>query len=288
MSASASKAQFTAIVLAANRSADDPVARTEGVANKCLADIAGTPMLVRVIDALDTSGRVGTILVSTNDPALFGDEPEVAARVGSGKVRLIGSGPSAPESISKALGNGADRPDYPVLVTTGDHALLSPEMVRYFCAETEASAADLAVGLARADTIRDRFPEAKRTYLRFRGGAYSGCNLFALRSQAALPVVTFWSRAEQYRKSPYRLIRSFGPLALVLFALGLLTLDQAIRMASRRLGARISPVLMPQAEAAIDVDKLSDLVLVRQILGAVKPAASPPPSTESSRPSAKP
>ena len=60
-------------------------------------------------------------------------------------------------------------------------------------------------------------------------------------------------------------------MPLTLSALGLLTLDQAMRMASRRLGAGVAPVLMPQAEAAIDVDKPADLALVRRIVGA--PAA---------------
>ena len=263
---------YTALVLAARRAADDPVARAAGVGNKCLADIGGTPMLVRVIDALTASGRIGSILISTEDPALLRDEPALEALVASGAVRLVSAGPNAPESVSRELAGRTDGSVFPVLVTTGDHALLSPAMVRHFCTETEAGAADLTVGLARAETVLGRFPEARRTYLRFRGGTYSGCNLFGLRAGAALRAVAFWSRVEQHRKSPYRLLRACGPIPFVLAGLGLLTLDQAMRMASRRLGARVAPVLMPQAEAAIDVDKPADLALVRRIVGAAAPA----------------
>ncbi len=265
-------ARYTALVLAARRTADDPVARAAGVRNKCLADIGGTPMLVRVIDALVASGKVESILVSTDDSALLRNEPALEALVASGAVRLVPSGRNAPQSVSRELAGKTDESVFPVLVTTGDHALLSPAMVRHFCAETEANAADLTVGLARAETVRSRFPEAQRTYLRFRGGTYSGCNLFALRARAALRVVAFWSHTEKHRKSPYRLFRAFGPVPFALSALGLLTLDQAMQIASRRLGARVAPVLMPQAEAAIDVDKPADLALVRRIVRAEVPA----------------
>ncbi len=270
---SATEAPFTALVLAARRTADDPVALVAGVRNKCLADIGGAPILARVIDALTASGKIGSILVSTDDSAGLRDEPALEALISSSSVRLVPSGTSAPQSVLLELAREVNGAVFPVLVTTGDHALLSPAMVRHFCAETEAGAADLTVGLARAETVRSRFPEARRTYLRFRGGTYSGCNLFALRAREALRVVAFWSRAEKHRKSPLRLLRAFGPTPFALFALGLLTLDQAMRMASRKLGAHVAPVLMPQAEAAIDVDKPADLALVRRIVGAEAPAA---------------
>jgi hypothetical protein len=40
--------KFNAIVLAADRGPDDPVAVAAGVAAKCLTPIAGRPMVVRV------------------------------------------------------------------------------------------------------------------------------------------------------------------------------------------------------------------------------------------------
>lgn len=256
--------RFTALVLAGSRSPNDEVARMAGVENKCLADINGAPMLARVLHALSESGRVGRIYVSTSDGALLHEQPEINDFLVSGKAELLAPGPTAPQSVSNAAKEITS--PFPLLVTTGDHALLSREMVQFFCAETEASKADMTVGLAEASVIRRRFPTTQRTYLRFREEAYSGCNLFALTSSAALPVLEFWVQAEKFRKAPYRLVRTFGLIPLVAFALGLLTLRRALRRASQKLGATISPVIMPQAEAALDVDKPSDLILARQIL----------------------
>ena len=40
--------------------------------------------------------------------------------------------------------------------------------------------------------LRRRLPGSKRTWIAFRGGAYSGANLFALRSPKVLPALELW------------------------------------------------------------------------------------------------
>jgi hypothetical protein len=67
---------------------------------------------------------------------------------------------------------------WPLLVTTADHALLDPATVDEF--SIAAGTADLAVGVVERGTLMGRFPSAERTWLRFRGGAYTGANLFVL------------------------------------------------------------------------------------------------------------
>jgi hypothetical protein len=118
-----------------------------------------------------------------------------------------------------------------------------------------------------ASTIFKRFPQAERTLLRFRGGAYSGANLFAFQTEAGFRAVEFWRRVEQQRKSPWRLVSQFGLLTLILFVLRRLTLQAGFERASRVVGARVRAIELPFAEAAIDVDKISDLELVHEILG---------------------
>ena len=55
-------------------------------------------------------------------------------------------------------------------------------------------------------------------------------------------------------------------LRFIRFGLGTLTLDGAFRIVSNRLGLTAKPILLPFAEAAIDVDKPSDLELAEAIL----------------------
>src|SRR5205085_5052330 len=108
---------------------------------------------------------------------------------------------------------------------------------------------DLTAGLARAETILSSYPDASRTFLRFGTDRVSGCNLFGLLTPAALKAVAFWQSLEPLRKKPWRLVAAFGPLALLRFASGSLSLDQAFEVGSQRIGMTARPVIMPFAEA---------------------------------------
>ncbi|MEE4462085.1 MobA-like NTP transferase domain containing protein, partial [Azotobacter chroococcum] len=80
-------------------------------------------------------------------------------------------------------------------------------------------------------------------------------------------LATFWRQVEQERKRPWRVIAgALGPLATLRYLLGRLTLEQALAQLSRKLGVKIGAVVLPFAEAAIDVDSRADLDLVERIL----------------------
>jgi hypothetical protein len=61
-------------------------------------------------------------------------------------------------------------------------------------------------------------------------------------------------------------VRAFGWRSLVAYLLGRLTLDEALARASKVIDARLAAVVLPQPEAAIDVDKPADLELAESIL----------------------
>jgi hypothetical protein len=62
------------------------------------------------------------------------------------------------------------------------------------------------------------------------------------------------------------LVAAFGPAALLRFLTGRIDLAQAFEMASRRIGVSAKPVVLPFAEAAVDVDKPADKELAEVIL----------------------
>lgn len=250
---------FTALVLAGRRSAEDPVARARGVTHKVMAEVGGRPMLARVVDTLRSSASVARVFVCA-DPSSGIERllpPEVAV------VPAAGS-PSRSVLAAAAQIGDAD----PILVTTADHPLLTPEMVDHFCRESLRAQADITVGLAPRSVIAAAYPATRRTYLNFRDDGYSGCNLFALTSAAGLEAVRFWIGVEGERKRPWRIIKAFGPTALLLFLTRRLTLAQGMRHASRVLGARAAAVAMPFAEASMDVDKPDDLTIAESVLAA--------------------
>lgn len=258
--------RFDALVLAAGRGPDDPMARASGTTHKCLLDIAGTPMIMRVLNALTASRSVNRILVSIEDPSIIADAPGYQALAGQHPIETIPSASQASSSVARALRSGDLA--FPVLVTTADHALLSASIVDQFCDQSRETNADLTVGLASAETILGAYPGSARTFLKFAGARYSGCNLFTFNSENALKAVDFWQRVERDRKQPWRLIKAFGLSPLLAYLTGRLTLEAAFEKGSVRLGTTARPVVLPIAEAAIDVDKPTDLELVNAILSA--------------------
>lgn len=257
---------YTALVLAGRRSGHDPLAEAAGAPHRALLDIHGRPMLERVLHTLAATPCIRQIIVSIDTPWLLDRFPGITALRDSDDVRLVvvEATDSPSRSVLAILDEGSS--EQPLLVTTADHALLTVEMVEYFLAQAEERGGDLAVGLVSATVLKARFPDSVRTWLRFAGEQYSGANLFAFQTPRARRAVEFWARAENFRKRPWRLAATFGWRPLLLFLRRRLDLDAAFAKVSEALGAQTCAVVMPQAEAAIDVDKMADLALVKQIL----------------------
>jgi GTP:adenosylcobinamide-phosphate guanylyltransferase len=252
-------------VLAGRRSADDPLARADDAPHRALLDIEGEPMLVRVVERLNAWPTIERILVNIDEPALLFDLPGLTPLRDKGIVEFMKSTDSPSRSVLESLA-WANLEHGPVLVTTADHALLDENMLDMFFRESARLDADLTFGLVSRETIEARFPEAKRTYLRFRDGAFSGANLFLFRTPYAERAAAFWRRVESERKRPWRIAQAFGFGTLLLFLARRLDLDAALIRASGVIGARVRAVQLSIAEAAVDVDKIEDLELVRRIL----------------------
>ncbi|MEJ2407897.1 MAG: nucleotidyltransferase family protein [Novosphingobium sp.] len=247
-----------ALILAGSRPGPpDPVAASEGVWHKALVKLEGRTMLARVVDALREAG-IERIAVSASDPQVM----DLARDLGC-EVLLSASGPSASVAI------GLEKLGAPLLVTTADHALLRPEWLRDFAADTPPDA-DVAVLLARREDIEAAMPGSRRTYLRFADGQWSGCNLFLLASERASAAIETWKMVEADRKRPWRIAARLGAGMLVSYALGRLTLAEAIGGLGRRIG--IAARLIPARDglAAVDVDKPQDLTDARAIIAARK------------------
>lgn len=258
-------AAVQAVVLAGSRPSGDPVARHAGVSHKALVPVGGRPMVARVVDALNRCTRVGRIAVVIEDPAVLRTVPGIDALIDQGAV--IGVESAVTPSLSAAKAVTALGDDYPILLTTADHAMLTTDMVDLFLDLSAATDADVIAALAAKETITAAYPGTVRTYLRFRDGRYSGCNLFFLATPASRNALTFWRRVEENRKSPWRIAGAIGLGSVLFYVLGALTLNGALARLSRAMEATGAAVIMPVAEAAIDVDKPADLDLVEGIVG---------------------
>jgi hypothetical protein len=112
----------------------------------------------------------------------------------------------------------------------------------------------------------ERFPDAERTWLKFRGGAFTGANLFALGSPKVAPAIELWRSVEQDRKKGWQLVKVAGPVLLVGALLRLLSIDNVLARVGRKLGLTMKAVRLSNPVAGVDVDKPADHTLVEAII----------------------
>lgn len=247
----------TAVLLAGSRPGGDPLAAHFGAASKALIPLGGQPMILRPLAALLASADVGEIILLAHEPdALRAVLPP------DRRVRVERSGATIAGSIAALCADPATR--WPLLITTADHALLDAATIDEFL--RSAGGSDVAVGVVEEAALMARLPGTRRTWLRFRGGAVTGANLFALKSATVAPAIALWRLVEQDRKKGWRVILLAGPVTLAGAALRLLSLDQVMARVGKRIGLAITAVRLSNPLAGVDVDTVDDHRLVSAIL----------------------
>jgi molybdopterin-guanine dinucleotide biosynthesis protein A len=254
--------KVTAILLAGRRPGTDPLAAHFGVEDKALIEIGGEAMLSRVARTLLHFSGIAEVIILAQDAKSLTAHPHTGWIADEPGIRFENSGSSVAEGVSAVLRRNPN--SYPFLITTADNPLLDQPMLHSFA--QGAAGSDLAAALVERRTLLAAYPGSRRTWLPFRKGAYSGANLFWLGSARALPLLDVWRRIEQNRKKKWRVVGAFGPLLLIAALLRLFTIDQAFARIGKRYGIKARPVVLPFAEACIDVDKPDDHALVAEIL----------------------
>lgn len=250
----------TALLVAGRRPGIDPLARHFGVEDKALIAVAEETMLSRVARTLVEHPAVSAVIILAQEPErLIGaipwmpDHPKIAGRSGGSSVSETVAGAIAAQPLA-----------FPFLLTSADNVLLDHRMIDAFI--EGASGHDLAVGVVERRVLIAAHPHSRRTWLRFRGGAWSGANLFWFGDPKVSDVLALWRTIEQQRKRGRAVIRAFGPWMLAAVGLRLLSLKQAIGIAGRRFGLDVTAVAVPYAEACMDVDSIADHRMAEIIL----------------------
>jgi GTP:adenosylcobinamide-phosphate guanylyltransferase len=248
--------KYTAIVLAGSRPGRDAFAEQFGADLKALIPVGGEPMVRRPVETLLATEDVGQVIVLSQAPERVEEVLPKNPRLDVRKSDVTIATTMLELCFDK-------RTQWPLLVTTADHALLDVETVDEFCAYAEG---DISIGVVERRTLLKRFPDSKRTWLRFRGGAYTGANLFALSSPKSAAAIELWRSVEQDRKKGWRLVSLLGPIVLIGTALRLFSIQDALARLGRKLGLDVNAVVLSNPLAGVDVDKPADHALAEEIL----------------------
>lgn len=262
------------LILAGRRSgAIDPLAAAHGVADKCLVPVAGRPMIAHVLSSAAASGA-GQIFVSTHHLNLLADLDDAVVKLLGKRLIVVPAAGNLADSVLAVAGVAS----FPLLITTADNCLLTPETIAEIGAEAARLDVEAGVALARREDVLAVHPDGQRRFYEFSDVAVSNCNAYWIGHPGALRATEAFRGGGQFVKKPLRVMRALGLINLLRFRFGLGPIHHIFARISRHLKVEIAPLLVSNGATAIDVDNERSLRVTEALMARV----SPPPSCHES------
>jgi len=255
----------TALIMAGKRSGVlDPLAARAGVAQKCVVPVNGTPMIARVVEQVAACERIGDIRIVAHEPDEIAELPVVAKLLKEGRLTFA----TGKFNIVDSVFSGAEDVDFPLLITTADNCLVTPQGYAEFVEKclAEGAGAGAAAGLARREDVQDADPEGQKKFYEFKDGGFSNCNMYWMGSAKALAAAEIMREGGQFVKFPRRIIKAFGFMNLIRFRMGWGSKEKLFAQISDRFGIKLVPIVLSNGQYAIDVDNERTFEVTERIL----------------------
>jgi GTP:adenosylcobinamide-phosphate guanylyltransferase len=247
---------------------------------KALIDIAGKPMIQWVLDALGDARHVDNVIVIGLSPK-SGVTCKKPLHFLSNQGRMLAN---IVAGVNKSL--ELNKKNQYVLVVSSDIPAIKPDMVDWLietCMETKD---DLYYGVCPKAVMEIRFPSSNRTYTHLKDMDVCGADINISHVRNATEHLEMWEQLIGTRKSPLKQASIIGLGTLFALFTRRLTLEDAVRRVSERIGIKGRAIVWAHAEPCMDVDKPHQLELLREDLAKlqVKPAAKRRATASKSRP----
>jgi GTP:adenosylcobinamide-phosphate guanylyltransferase len=255
----------TILVMAASRrGVNDPVAQLQNKSHKCLVEIDGQVMLERVVEVLIESECFSSIYVSVESEDILRATPKMSAWVDEGRMSFVASSGNLADSVLSAV-DVIPNP-LPLIITTGDNALHTPELVRDFMRAFWTRDEDVSVAFTRDDVVLRDYGNSGLAFHMLKDGGYSACNLYGLRRERSLQAVRVFESGGQFGKRHKRILKAFGVTPFIVYKLKLMGLAGLVGLIGRKLGVTIDPVLLNYPYGPIDVDNKNSFEITEATL----------------------
>lgn len=248
-----------AIVLAGGTE-DDKWAKQHGVKNKAFLPINDLPMINYVVAALRACSHIEHIVV-------VGPVDTLADLLPYEDIKYL---PEQGDIIDNVLAAVKELPqNKKVLICTSDIPMLTPEALNSLFVAVSEREADFYYPIINRTDCEQSYPGVKRTYVKLKDGSFTGGNIVVVNPQQAIPLAQIFRKLVAERKQPLKMLLTLGFSGVVfisMLGLGMLTVAGLERRLSRILGIRGAAIHCAYPEIGTDVDKDSDLELVRRVL----------------------
>jgi GTP:adenosylcobinamide-phosphate guanylyltransferase len=237
---------------------EDPLYTYSHGDSKALIDVAGKPMIQWVLDALGNAKQVDNVIIIGLSPK-SGVTCKKPLHYVSNQGRMLAN---IVAGVDKAL--EINKKNKYVLVVSSDIPTLKSEMVDWLidtCMETKD---DLYYGVCPKDVMEARFPGSKRTYTHLKDMDVCGADMNITHVRMATEHLDMWESLIGSRKSPLKQAGIIGFGTLFALFTRRLTLEDAVKRVCDRIGIKGRAIVWPHAEPCMDIDKPSQLELLRE------------------------
>lgn len=220
--------------------------------------IAGKPMLEWVVDALSEAKAIRRIVVVVPDGS------HLSANVRKKLFAIAESDGSFSENM--VAGIDATQSDRHIIGVTGDIPTLSPEAIDDFIAKTFERNADFSYPLISKETMEQQFPGSVRTFVKVKGGSFTGGNMMVGSPELAKKIREIMQTLFETRKSPLKMAKVVGAKFAVKLATGNLVVSEVEDKMAEIFGGPCAAIYTDFASIGADVDKLADVAVAERVL----------------------
>lgn len=263
-----SDAPLYALLLAGGE-APREIQAAAGARKLCLSELGGMTLLERALHticgALPNSRVLVNLGLDDEGVSLVSDPP-------FGNVTCFSGAPDVLSAMEQALNlleadGGEEALSANLLLMTVDIPLFTAQQLGEFISLAQASGADGVWPIVERARVEERFAGSQRTYVRTRQGTFTGGNAFLVRPRLLRENSELLRKVYSSRKNPMALAGLFGLGLVMKLMSGRISIPELEDWFSQRFGAHLELMVFDHPEIAIDIDKYSDYLLAREILG---------------------
>ncbi len=247
---------FNALVLAGMKE-KGPLEIAADVENKALIMINEKPIVEYVIDAINNSKNIDKVLV-------VGPRNELYPYIGEKVEEILEPGNSILENME--IGLNYFNSESNILLLTSDIPLITSQAIDEFIKNCTERKAYIGYPIITKENIMKKYPETIRTYVKMKEGIFCGGNITFFKPEIFYQNRKLIKELYDNRKSTWKYAKILGLKFILKFLFKTLTLDEIERKVTKIVGCKSIAVLVSYPEIMIDLDKPTDLELIRQYL----------------------
>lgn len=219
-----------------------------------LIKIANKPMAQHVIQAVKGVKEIDKVaVVGPKEFAKYLDDQDIVIEPEEVLINNIKNG-------IEALNSG-----HHILIVTADIPLIKSDIIIDFIKKCKNEKEhDLFYPVVSKENNLKKYPDVERTYVHLKEGIYTGGNLVIVSPEIIQGPLNWYDKILSLRKKPFKMSQLLGFKFIIKFIFRQLTIKEVEERISDIIGHKCKALIVEYPEIGFDVDKPSDLKLMRE------------------------